>query len=273
MSEGASIADVVTASLLAEGIAKGYKVDEGTPAGIQRVQEGHAVVTQPSVRGAMRVPASARPDLATVAPLADVVDDNTEVVEGDERIEFTPELPDDIKELLEDDDEPEEDNYREPVADDDDSLSYEDELTKLRRENAKLAKKAEFADKQKAEAQKTKWTAEVEKFFPLATPSTITADSRRGFLRAAEAQHNAVAQNPLLRRYTEQAVKDAQAQAEQILADARTQAAASWGRPVAGPGLVPVQDGIDQDALAKARKSGDLATVIGHVIGNIPGRR
>lgn len=271
MSTAASIGDFVAAELVAEGAAKGFAIDRDTPAAIQEIRQG-----QKPVVGAQRITLDQRPESLVAAPpvayIGDVPEPAIDAPAPEPDIEFEPELPDELRELLDEDDD---DYVLEPAAVelDDEPLGYEDELAKLRRENAKLAKKAEFADKQAVEAKKAKWTAEANKFFPLSTPETITADSRRGFLRAAEAQHNAVKNNPLTARFHEQAVAAANAEAAQIVADARVQAQSSWGRPVAGPGLVPVQEGADQDALAKARKQGDLPGIVGHLLGNIPGRR
>lgn len=275
MTSTASIGDLVAAELVAEGAAKGYAIDPSTPAAIQEIRQGVAPAAAQPVVGAQRVQPGTRPDLFPTPPVTTPIVDEaaTEVDEPVVPLVEFPEIPVELRELLDDDD----DDFANVPADtdstDDEPLVYEDELAKLRRENAKLAKKAAFADDQRQKAQIDKWTKEAEKFFPLSTPSTITADSRRGFLRAAEAQHNAVKNNPVTARYHEQAVAQAKAEAERILAEARAQAEGAWGRPTAGPGLVPVQEAVDQDALAKARRSGNLADVIGHLIGNVPGRR
>lgn len=297
MSSAPSIGDVVAASMVVEGAAKGYAVDRDAGDAIAGIQDAlrnpgaEAALGRPQTKivnapspGVQRVPPSQRPDLTEVRespgfPQASVVEAEPEVELDIPVIDYDPELPDSIRELLEDepdDDDDEALRYAAPASesdDDDETFGYEDELTKLKRENAKLAKKAAWADEQARNAKLAKWQAEAAKFFPLSNPETITADSRRAFIRAAEAQHNAVKNNPKIIQYRDQVIAQAQAEAEQIRLAARQQAESAWGKVVSGPGLVPAQQGSDEDGLRNARRKGDLAGAIGHLIGNVPGRR
>lgn len=296
MSSAPSIGDVVAASMVVEGAAKGYAVDRDAGDAIAGIQDAlrnpgaEAALGRPQQKivnapapGVQRVPASQRPELTevreTAFPQASVVEAEPETdTLNIPVIDYDPELPDSIRELLEDEPDDDDDDagrYAAPASeqDDDESFGYEDELTKLKRENARLAKKAAWADEQAKSAKLDKWKAEAAKFFPLSNPDTITADSRRSFIRAAEAQHNAVKNNPTIKRYADQVIAQAQAEADQIRAAARQQAEQAWGKVVSGPGLVPAQQGSDEDALRNARRKGDLAGAIGHLIGNVPGRR
>jgi hypothetical protein len=256
-SFASDIAAQVTAELAAEGAAKGYALDRDAATDIEDLLAPRPAPVEPASQGAQRVSAPA----PSLAPAAVVAEPEVAPVAEPPSIDFDPEVPDDVLELLEDDD-----DYDLPPAattdDDDEPLAYEDELEKLRRENAKLAKKAAFADKQRAESQQAKWTAEANKFFPLSTPETIRADSRRGFLKAAREQHEAIKNNPKVREFLEQKTREIAAERAATMESARAEAQSAWGKPTAGPGLVPVQQGVDEEALQKARRSGNLQAVI-----------
>lgn len=290
--------------MVAEGAQKGYKVDDGAAgviAGIAEAVRNPGVEAPVAAReqagaikqypvGVQRVPASERPDLQGGVPSGQVIDGLVAEQAAEAAVEqaevpvidFDPELPESIQELLADDPDDDEDDdtsrYAAPASESpyelgDEPVGYEDEVAKLRRELAKAQKKAEWADEQARKAKRDKWEAEARKFFPLSSPESIQADSRRSFIKAAEAQHNAVKNNPVIMQYREQAIAAANAEAAKIKEQARLEAQQAWGKPVAGPGLVPAQQGSYEDEIAKARRKGDLTSLVGYITGNIPTRR
>lgn len=139
---------------------------------------------------------------------------------------FDPEVPDELQDFL---DEPDLEPDDEPVAaaptgEPDD---YEDpEVTALRRRALAAEKKADYEKGLRVKRERKAWEAEATKYFPLSDPASITADSRRSFLRLAKGQH-------------EQMKPHAERIRAQIEAEARTAAAQAWGKPQTGGPQVP----------------------------------
>lgn len=150
--------------------------------------------------------------------------------------EISWETPEELREVLEAPDFDEEDD--EPAYTQAETQEWnEDELdpekVALRKQIAKLEKKAAWAEEQKVKASRKTWEAEARKYFQFSNPELIQANSRRAFLKQAQAQHEAVAKvaKPVFDQLAE--IK-AKAKAE-ALAEARAEAEAAWGRPTAGP--------------------------------------
>ena len=170
--------------------------------------------------------------------------------------DLNPSIPEDLLEFLE---EPDFDDD-EPVA----TTTEDDEFVdpeELARENAKLRKRLEWAESQKAKAEQAKWHEEAKKIAPLSRPETINANSRRAFLREARKQHeeNFTLLAPHIEAY-KAAKESLKATVE---AEIRSELADAWGRPNlgGGPSGAPVEAAAAADELDRARNSRNLASV------------
>lgn len=198
--------------------------------------------------------AAAEPDVVPNSPEADAPDTAHEPANA--LPDLNPDVPDDLAEFL---DEPDEDEPAAAWSDDPDEEGYVDP-EQLARENAKLRKQLEWETAQKLKQGRKAWIAEAEKIAPLARPETITATSRRGFLRAARQQHeeNYTLLKPHIDAYN-QARQDVRAELE---AEVRAELAAAWGKPTVGAGnAAPGEASVKQDKLTRARNSRNLAGV------------
>ncbi len=143
-----------------------------------------------------------------------------------------------IEDLL-GDEEPEQDPY---VVDDQfvrdqvstEATDYDDEQTialkkQLAAANAQIAHEKTL----RAQNESKRWAEEAARRFPLADVDVIKAQSRRSFLREAQASHQRYEQKlgPTLEeldRYKATLVEDAKA-------EGRQQAEQAWGKPMSGP--------------------------------------
>lgn len=175
--------------------------------------------------------------------------------------EFTldPEVPDDIADLLaEPDDEPdyEAENADEPdytVAESQDE--YEDpEVARLRREHAKLKKRAEHLERENLKRQRKAWVADAAKAFPLAATDDIQATTRKQFLREAQARHNAA--KPTVEKFLQQQ-QAAQRKAQQE----------AWG-PAVSHGNVPSAALAQEEAVNHQVRRGSLSGAIRELMKN-----
>ncbi len=147
--------------------------------------------------------------------------------EADTTFSFDVEVPDELQDFL---DEPEFDDTDDTSVEPAVALEegeYEDpEVAALRKRAIAAEKKAEYEKNLRVKRERKAWEAEAAKFFPLSDPASIQADSRRGFLRAAKAQH-------------EQMKPHAERIRAQIEAEARAKAVEAWGKPQGGGPQVP----------------------------------
>lgn len=197
--------------------------------------------------------APAAPDAESVA--APEAPDEPE----DEPYAWSPDIPDDIvRELAEADIDAEvevELAQREP-----DEYGQYDEDDDAVRERIKLQKRNEFLERELTKTKKTAWADEARKYFPLAEHAlpTIEATSRRGYLRAAKAEHERVL--PHVQRYLEQAKEAVGQVTDEARADAKAKAKAAWGDPVVGPDVSAVDQAAANarlnDAREQARQTG-----------------
>lgn len=168
--------------------------------------------------------------------------------------ELTSSLPDDLAEFLD-----------EPDFDDEPAVSLsEDEFVdpeELARENAKLRKRLEWTEAQKAKVEMTKWREEAEKFFPYAHLDSINATSRRGFLREARAQHEA--NKSLIAPHVEALKAKEDALRAEIEQKVKAELAEAWGKPNlgGGPSGAPIEAAAASDDLERARNSRNLASI------------
>jgi hypothetical protein len=148
--------------------------------------------------------------------------------------------------------------------DDDEQLvdEYEDESV-LRARLARLEKQNKHLAKEAAGAKLDAWKKKYKAMYPLANLDAIDATSRRAFEKAAVKSHNAnfTLLEPIIKQFN-----DAR---EQLVgaatAEGRAAAAAAFGKPTAGPGIVPLQVSAQTEGLVAARKTGDLRKVIGEL--------
>lgn len=170
--------------------------------------------------------------------------------------DLNDDLPDELAAFLEEPDfEDEEPTY---TAASDDEFVDPDELA---RENAKLKKRLEWAEQQKAKAEQAKWQAEARKHFPYANVDSINATSRRAFLKQARAMHES---NKALIAPQIEALraKEAALRAE-VEAKVKAELAEAWGKPNlgGGPSGAPVEAAAAADELQRARNSRNLAGI------------
>lgn len=140
------------------------------------------------------------------------------------------ELPDDIREDLEDDDEPDM-SYLEP--EDDEEFVYDeddgDELAKVKKELHKAKKEAEHFKNLRLKSQRSKWTEERDKFFPYATTDPEKYDSRRAFRRACSEDNETM--KPKVQALVAAERAKMQAEIEVEREKMRQQAKEAWGTP------------------------------------------
>lgn len=109
---------------------------------------------------------------------------------------------------------------------------YDPRLEQERKLRIAAEKKIAFIEGQRVKSERKKWEAEAEKFFPNADATQIEASSRRSFLRKAKAEHER------LKPRVDAAIAKARAKLEedrvQILAQAKADAEAAWGKPLTG---------------------------------------
>lgn len=211
-------------------------------AGSSLVEEIHAAAAE-------RVVPSSQPDPAAT----DVAED------GDEEAFVLPSY----SYIDADDDEPDDDDLPLAAEADDDELAvdeYEDQDA-LRARLAKAEKQAKHYEKQAVEAKQGQWRKKYKEMYPLANIDEIYATSRRQFEKQAIASHNSNFKHlePLLNKLNETASK----LTSSVTAEARDAAAAAFGKPVAGPGIAPLDSSAQIEDLMAARKTGQLNKVIG----------
>lgn len=166
-----------------------------------------------------------------------------------------------------DEEDDEEDDVLTPsaVVDDEEDEGLYDDPDELRAKLARLEKQNKHLAEQAATSKQTQWRARFKKMYPLANVDEINATSRRRFEQAAIKSHNANYKllEPTLTQLAEAAAKLRSG----VTAEARTAAAAAFGKPVAGPGIVPLEASAATEDLVKARKTGDLTKVISVLFG------
>jgi hypothetical protein len=149
----------------------------------------------------------------------------------------------------------------EEVEDDDESLvdEYEDESV-LRAKLAKLEKQNQHLAKQAAGAKLDSWRKKYKAMYPLAAVDDIEATSRRSFEKAAVKSHNT--NYRLLEPHLTELKKAYELVVGTATAEGRAAAIAAFGKPTAGPGIVPLEASAQTEGLVAARKTGDLRKVI-----------
>src|SRR5262245_25234365 len=168
--------------------------------------------------------------------------------------ETAPELPDEIRELLEtpDFDAEAEDALRdelETTETEDEVEEWEEDpkVLELKKQLIKEQKKSAWFEKLRAESERKKWEDEASKYFPYADQTQIQSTSRRGFLRAAKAQHDAIKDkvDAALLGDRKRLDDEREAMREEI----RKEVEAAWGKVTTGPGVPPA------DAAEKAEQT------------------
>lgn len=171
-------------------------------------------------------------------PAAEVETQQEAEAEAIDLPNLDPTLPEDLAEELEmpDWDEVEDEVEQDEVEDDDDEYADDPHYQKLQARLRAAEKKAEWAEQQRAKANRSKWEAEARKYFPLSehTLKDIQSTSRRGFLREAKRQHEIV--KPHVMAFMQELSTKQSAAVEAAKAEALAEAKRAWGKPTVGPG-------------------------------------
>jgi len=189
-------------------------------------------------------------------------------------VNINPSIPEELEEFLNEpdfevtDEEVEAVVVEEPNDDAHEWSEDDEEVTKLKRELAKERKRAEHERSLRVNSQRGSWEKEAEKYFPLAAAQfgSISATSRRAFLRDARAKHEALL--PFVKNAVDEAKRLAEEAREQARAEDRANAEKAWGKPLAGPGAPPSDYKAKQDEIEKARATGSLQRVIKSMLKN-----
>jgi hypothetical protein len=237
--------DSIMADPTATAAARGVLEDMGMPA------EGNEAEETPSNAAE---PAQDSESDPTFEPGA-----GTEPAQPDP--EDTVEIPDEIRELLEEPDfdvEAEAEVAASNVQEDDEEQygEYEDaNLASERKARIKAEKRAEWLEQRRVEENRGKWEQEALKYFPHAKPfiGKIDATSRRGFLKQANAYHETIAKH-----VSEVAPGTLAADREKLKEELKAELEASWGKPLVGPGKAENDNASAQDAWETARGNRDL---------------
>lgn len=170
-----------------------------------------------------------------------------------------PEVPEDLLEFLALEDEVED------VAlddDEDDDIDLDELHPRLAKELKKAQKEAAFYKERVVKASRSKWEDEAKRFFPLSEQvlPQIQADSRRSFLRQAQAAHETVL--PFVKTAVAAVEAERQAAIEQARQEAREEARQQWGVPRDGPPNEVPDEAEREQRITRARQNGDLAATI-----------
>lgn len=140
---------------------------------------------------------------------------------------------------------------------------YEDEQTvELRKKLVAAEKKAAFLEQQRLKTEQPRWKQEAEKYFPYADLDSIDATSRRGFLRAAKAEHESVAAKVEKAVAAKLGVFDPEAEREKIRAEEKARLEEAWGSPTVNTAQAPTEARENAEAVDKAIQSQGLAAGI-----------
>lgn len=253
-TETARVAADLTAGILGEAAAKfaGDEVGDNAARMLNEMQPQQAAAAPQAPAPVVSSPTPA----AEPAPPAPPASEQTE--EPDELPDFTPQLSDEYRALLEEPD------FAEEAAaeiDAEQENEYNPDLdTDTARRIRELEKRNAWLEQQTVKANKGKWIAEAERSFPLLKAYAgdelreIQATSRRGFAREAAKL------NDRMTRVLTPAIQDLQAAKQQAKTEATTEArqlaAQNWGLPP-GEGIAAAdqeQAAQIQSALQKARE-------------------
>jgi hypothetical protein len=131
-----------------------------------------------------------------------------------------------------------------------------DRLAEERKARLKAEKELQFLRQQHVQSSRAKWEAEAERYFPLADPKAIQAESRRAFLREAKAQHERVL--PIVKRERERIMAQVEAEKQAALEAAKEEAKEAWGVPHTTVGATP-----PKPTPQRERRNGEAAFIEG----------
>jgi uncharacterized protein YukE len=228
------------ADVLVEAMGLAPEPDEPAPAPGARAPYTEAL-------GAAAAPKFAAPVEQTAS---------TQQTEAPEAPEI-PALPDyqpvDLDELDLDDDEEETVTSSVTVTEDDPDEYADPETQKLRAQLRQAQKALDNERSQRVASNTAKWRQKYKEMYPLADIDSIEATSRRSFERAAAESHNKSY------RILEPQLKALQAARDKILAETRAEAksdaAIAYGKPVTGPGAAAAITGDAEAAIVDSRKT------------------
>lgn len=138
-----------------------------------------------------------------------------------------------------------------------------DELTEdeLRAELTKAARKVEHERRLRVQTGVKQWRSEATEKFPYSTPGEITAESRKDFLRQAQAQDQAA--RKILAPFIEKAKLREQNIEARLREEIRKDFEQSWGTPTlgGGPGAAPIHSDATT-RLGEARRKRSLVGAV-----------
>lgn len=240
-SDTAQVAADLTRSILGEFVAQG---------------EEHAADLLNADQGDAAPP----PAVSTPAPAAETADAEPEAQEDDggeaeePTVDYEPQLSDELRQLLEEPDFEEE--AAAEVAAAFEAGEFDETVDpEVEKEIRALRKRNEFLEARVVQASKGKWVAENLRAYPLLATYApeeiqgIEATSRRAFAREAAKLNDRYTK--MLKPALEDVARLKEQAKTEALAEARQQASAQWGLPVAEP--VGSGSAAMQSELQKAR--------------------
>lgn len=167
------------------------------------------------------------------------------------------EIPEDLAVEL---DAPEEDEPAdEPFQFTEDYEGYDPQDQEILKRLAAAEKKAAYYEKLRVQEAQKSWKQEAREHFPYSEYAleSITATSRRAFLRQARAAQDAV--KPMIKQDQEARQAQLEKEREQVRLEEREAAARAWGRPSSG-NEAPAE--AHEAQVQRARERGDLGDIV-----------
>jgi len=172
---------------------------------------------------------------------ASAAEDTPQETEQPEEFNLDPEVPEDIQALVDEPDfeaEAEEELHAAVEEEWEQDDEYADpRLAEERKRRMAAEKKAAHYEQLRVKDARKGWESEAEKFYPLADVKKIDATSRRGFLRAAKNQHDAM--KPFVLKGIETYKGELQAEYDRKLAEKMVELESAWGKPLSGSAQTP----------------------------------
>lgn len=126
----------------------------------------------------------------------------------------------------------------------------------LRANVVRLARQVEHEKKLRVQTGAKAWRAEAAQKFPYSQPEGITAESRRDFLRQAQAQDQSA--RKILAPFIEKAQAREKTIEDRLRTEIRAEFEKSWGKPTIGTGPSASAGSEANDRLQTSRKKRDL---------------
>lgn len=264
MSESKNASAVLTEELLGEAATKGFEIGDEAKASIEGLRAGPEAVE--TVDEPVEEVSS---EVDTRTPSEQIVDDAREAVE--EKIVEMPSFSfvsdDELATFEEEEAEQTIAEIRECIEDvDEDDPEYEDneDMDDLKRRLYKAEKALAYQKEIRVKQERKSWESEASEKYPLANVSSISAQSRNGFMKAAALSHNAVYSH--VKPHLDELETLKKGVVAQAKAEGRAEAAEAWGKPSVGPSSTAVDQGAFNSELdtarQEARRTGSIEKVL-----------